>query len=283
MTGSKPASEKPLARRPGHGALFRFGLLFGSAALIAFLTLPLLGLLSSVRPLALLEHLMQRPILEALKLSVITSVIATLLVVAFGLPTAYWLATRDFSGKRFAETLVYLPMVMPPTVAGLALLLAFGRNGLAGAALEFFGIRLPFSTLGVVVAQAFMSAPFFVAPSRAAFVSLEERYAKTAATLRASEGYTFWRITLPMCFPSLLAAAAMCWARALGEFGATITFAGNMAGKTQTMPLAVYIAIQSDLDAALALSVLLVASSLAILFALQFTSVGLFSTRRAAR
>ena len=207
-----------------------------------------------------------------------TSIAATIVVGVLGLPTAYWLATREFKGKRFIETLIYLPMVMPPTVAGFALLLAFGRAGLAGNALEVFGLRLPFSTLGVIVAQAFMSAPFFVAPTRAAFLSLDPRYRRTAATLRASEAFTFARVILPLTAPSLLAAAGMCWARALGEFGATITFAGNMPGTTQTMPLAVYMALQSDLDAAIALSVVLIIMSVGLLLALQFTSSGFFKS-----
>lgn len=257
--------------------LFRVGLVVGGGSLLLFLALPLIALVMAVRPLPLLRQLGEPEILDALRLSLVTSVAATLIVVVLGLPTAYLLATRDFRGKRVVETLVYLPMVVPPTVAGMALLLAFGRSGLLGGALDIVGLRLPFSTLGVVVAQAFMAAPFFVAPSRAAFVSLDPRYVQTAATLRASEAYTFARVVLPLCFPSLLAAAAMCWARALGEFGATITFAGNMPGRTQTMPLAVYIALQSDLDGALALSVILVALSLTLLLALQFTSVGLFA------
>ncbi len=175
---------------------FRFGLWTGCGLLVAFLTLPLASLVLSVRPATLLAQLRQPPVLDALKLSLITSIAASGIVVLLGLPTAYWLATRDFRGKRFVETLVYLPMVLPPTVAGFALLLAFGRAGLTGDALAFVGLRLPFSTLGVVVAQVFMSAPFFVAPTRAAFLSLDPKYTQTAATLRSSEAYTFWRVVL---------------------------------------------------------------------------------------
>ncbi|MGH7703823.1 MAG: molybdate ABC transporter permease subunit, partial [Gemmatimonadales bacterium] len=169
-----------------------------------------------------------------------------------------------------------LPMVLPPTVAGFALLLAFGRAGLAGRALSFLGLSLPFTTLGVVVAQVFMAIPFFIAPARAGLRSVERRYLDAAATLRATESYSFFRVMLPLSLPSVLAGTAMAWARALGEFGATITFAGNLPGRTQTMPLAVYVEMQSDLDRAVALSVLLVVMSLTLLVALRYAPVGLF-------
>jgi molybdate transport system permease protein len=155
--------------------------------------------------------------------------------------------------------------VLPPTVAGVALLMAFGRAGLAGGTLGALGIRLPFTTLGVVVAQAFVAAPFFIGAARAALADVDRRYVDMAATLRSSPAHTFVRVLLPLTLPSLAGGAAMSWARALGEFGATITFAGNLPGVTQTMPLAVYLALQSDLDAALALSVLLMSVSLGVL------------------
>jgi molybdate transport system permease protein len=160
-------------------------------------------------------------------------------------------------------------MVLPPTVAGVALLTAFGRAGLAGPALSAVGVTLPFTTLGVVVAQAFVAAPFFVSAARAGFTEVDRKYLDAAATLRSPPGRTLVRVLVPLASPALLAGAATSWARALGEFGATITFAGNMPGVTQTMPLAVYLALQSDLDAAIALSVLLLLFSLTILLALR--------------
>jgi molybdate transport system permease protein len=160
-------------------------------------------------------------------------------------------------------------MVLPPTVAGVALLTAFGRNGLAGHALAAFGVTLPFTTLGVVVAQAFVAAPFFIGAARAGFTEVDRKYLDAAATLRASPLRAFLMVLGPLAAPALLAGAATGWARALGEFGATITFAGNMPGVTQTMPLAVYLALQSDLDAAIALSVLLLLFSLTILLTIR--------------
>ncbi|MEP7324910.1 MAG: ABC transporter permease [Gemmatimonadota bacterium] len=233
------------------------------------LALPILALFLRVPGHSIFHRLADPAIHQALILSLITSVAATLIVVILGIPTAYLLATRQFPGKRLLETLIDLPMVLPPTVAGLALLLAFGRAGLGGRALHLLGIELPFSTLGVVVAQAFMSAPFFLNPARAGFASVDRRYLEAATTLRASEFYRFLHVMLPLAFPSLMAGATMAGARALGEFGATITFAGNLPGVTQTMPLAVYVAMQSDMGAAITLSVLLVAIAVILLLVVK--------------
>ncbi|HEX6738770.1 MAG TPA: ABC transporter permease [Vicinamibacteria bacterium] len=233
------------------------------------LGLPLLSLVLRISPTALLDRLGEPLILQALWLSLLTSLAATVTVVALGLPVAYLLTMADFRGKRLLETLIELPMVLPPTVAGVALLTAFGRMGLAGEALAMLGVSLPFTTLGVVVAQSFVAAPFFVSAARAGFAEVDRRYLDAAATLRAAPGTAFLRVLAPLAAPSLFAGAAMSWARALGEFGATITFAGNMPGVTQTMPLAVYLALQSDLEAAVALSVLLLAVSLTVLLGVR--------------
>jgi molybdate transport system permease protein len=254
-----------------------------SAVLVGFLGLPLAALVLRVPPGELIRRLLDPALLEALRLSLITSIAATLVVVALGIPIAYLLATRDFPGKRLLEVLIELPMVLPPTVAGVGLLLAFGRQGLAGGALDALGISVPFTTLAVVVAQVFVAAPFFVSATRAGLSEVDPRYLDAAATLRSSPSRTLLRVMLPLAFPSLLAGAAMTWARALGEFGATITFAGNMPGVTQTMPLAVYIALQSDLDAAVAMSVLLLALSLGVLLAIRLASPELTPLRGRAR
>jgi len=246
------------------------------AALAVFLLLPFIGLLARVSPAVLVARLGDPAVLSALKLSFVTSVWATALVVLLGTPAAYLLATRDFTGKRLVEVLVDLPMVLPPTVAGFALLMAFGRTGYAGRALGLLGVSLPFTTAGVVAAQVFMAAPFFISPARAGFAGVDRRLVDAAATLRASEAFTFFRVVLPLAAPSLLAGVAMSAARALGEFGATITFAGNLAGTTRTMPLAVYVALQSDLDTAVVLSVLLLAMSFGLLLGLRAAPVGLF-------
>jgi molybdate transport system permease protein len=236
-----------------------------AAALLVLLALPLVALVLRVPVEILMRRLGDPLVLDALRLSLLTSAASTLAVVALGLPTAYLLATRHFPGKRAVELLVDLPLVLPPTVAGLALLMAFGRAGLAGSALRGLGITLPFTTLGVVVAQTFVAAPFFVGAARAGLAGVDSRYIDMAATLRSTPARTFFRVMLPLALPSLVGGAAMSWARALGEFGATITFAGNLPGVTQTMPLAVYLALQSDLDAAVALAVLLLAVSVAVL------------------
>ena len=252
-------------------------------ALLLFLALPVIALLLRAAPARLLEHLRDPAVRDALGLSVITAASATALVVVLGAPLAWLLATREFPGKRIAEALVQLPMVLPPTVAGFALLMAFGRFGIAGAALAAFGVRLPFTTVGVIVAQAFMAAPFFVLAARAGFASLDRRLLDAAATLRASESFTFARIAVPLARPALVAGAAMSAARALGEFGATLTFAGNLPGVTRTLPLAVYTALQSDLDAAAVLAVLLLLISAALLIALRLAPQTLPWSRSGAR
>jgi len=238
--------------------------------LLCLLALPLVSLVVRLSPAELWSRLQQPVVLDALRLSLLTSASAACAVVLLGLPIAYLLATRQFRGKRLVQTLVELPIVLPPTVAGLGLLLAFGRAGLAGGALRALGITVPFTTLAVVVAQLFVATPFFISAATAGLGAVERRYLEVAATLRAPPGVTFFRVMLPLALPSLLGGIAMSWARALGEFGATITFAGSLAGRTETMPLAVYGALQSDLDGAVALSVLLLVLSFAVLLGLRF-------------
>jgi molybdate transport system permease protein len=241
------------------------------------------SLVLRIPPGTLLTRLQDPLILQALRLSLLTSLASTILVIAVGLPIAHLFAMSEFRGKKVLEALIDLPMVLPPTVAGVALLTAFGRTGLAGQALSAAGIALPFTTLGVVVAQAFVAAPFFVGAARAGFAEVDRKYLDAAATLRSAPGYTFLRVLVPLAAPSLLAGAAMSWARALGEFGATITFAGNMPGVTQTMPLAVYLALQTDLEAAVALSVLLLLVSLTVLLSIRLAPSRLTALAARAR
>ena len=247
--------------------------------LLVLLATPFLALVLRASPARLLARLGDPAVLEALRLSLFTSAAATGIVIAIGAPVAYLFATRDWPGKRLLEVLVDLPMVLPPTVAGFALLMAFGRMGLAGKSLAAFGITLPFTTAGVIVAQVFMSLPFFVGPVRAGIASVDRRFVEAAATLRASERVTFFRVILPLALPSVVAGAAMSCARSLGEFGATITFAGNLPGTTQTMPLAVYLSLQSDLEAAVVLSVLLLLMSFGLLLGLRAAPSGWFWNR----
>jgi len=187
-----------------------------------------------------------------------------------GVPLAWVLARADFPGRRFIRALVTVPLVLPPVVGGVALLLVFGRRGLLGAWLDStFGVSLPFTTAGVVVAEAFVAMPFLVISVEGALRGADARYEEAAATLGAGRWTAFRRVTLPLIAPGVAAGGVLCWARALGEFGATITFAGNFPGRTQTMPLAVYLALEQDLDAAIVLSLLLLVVSIGILAALR--------------
>ena len=204
-------------------------------------------------------------VLAALQLSLLTSVGSLALAVLLGTPLAYGLARREFPGKGAIEALVEVPIVLPPAVAGIALLMAFGRRGVVGAALATVGISLAFTPWAVVLAQCFVAAPFYVRAARAGFAGVDRELERTAYTLGESPLGTFWRVTVPLAFPSLLAGAVLCWARALGEFGATIMFAGSFRGRTQTMPLAIYAALESDLGEALALGTILVGVSVAVL------------------
>ena len=253
-----------------------------AAILLLLLGLPILSLLVKVPRGSLIGRLDDPAIQDALRLSVFTSLVSTIIVILLGTPVAYWLATRAFRGKSVVETVIDLPIVLPPTVAGLALLLAFGRAGLAGGALSALGVSLPFTTAAVIVAQVFMSLPFYLASARSGFAGVHPSLLDAASTLRASEGYTFFRVVLPLSMPSLFAGASMACARALGEFGATITFAGNLPGVTQTMPLAVYVAFQTDLEAAVAISVILMLLSFLLLLGLRATPAGMAGRRPTA-
>jgi molybdate transport system permease protein len=234
-----------------------------------FIGIPLVSLLFRESPALVWSEMLQPDVFQALQLSVLTTTLSTLVAVILGLPVAYMLARVDFPGRQVLETLVTLPTVLPPVVAGIALLLAFGRFGLVGRYLDMVGITIPFTTVAVVMAQTFVAAPFFINSTKAGLEQLDKRYELAAYTLRASPFYAFRRVVLPLIRPALLSGIGLSWARALGEFGATITFAGNFPGTTETMPIAVYIASESDLDKSIALSVVLLAVSFAILLVLR--------------
>jgi molybdate transport system permease protein len=237
---------------------------------LAFLVLPLAGLLIRAPWSTLPQRLTEPGVLAALRLSLVTATLATVLCLAFGVPLAWLLARSRLPGRRLIRALVTVPLVLPPVVGGVALLLVFGRRGLVGGWLDAaFGISLPFTTAGVVVAEAFVAMPFLVIAVEGALRGADDRYEEAAATLGASRWTAFRRVTLPLIGPGVAAGAVLCWARALGEFGATITFAGNFPGRTQTMPLAVYLALEQDLDAAVVLSLVLLVVSVVILAALR--------------
>ncbi|MFH9469221.1 ABC transporter permease [Streptomyces clavifer] len=237
---------------------------------VVFLLLPLAGILSRTSWHDLGTHLTSPGTTEALTLSLIVSAWALGLSVVLGVPLAWLLARVEFPGKAFVRSLVLLPMVLPPTVGGVALLLAFGRRGLLGPWMEdTFGVTLPFHTSGAVLAAAFVAMPFLVISLEGALGGLHPRYEETAASLGASPVRVFFTVTLPMVAPGLVAGAALTWARALGEFGATITFAGNLPGTTQTLPLQVYLLLQDDPEAATSVSLLLLVIAMAVLVALR--------------
>ncbi|WP_370421276.1 ABC transporter permease [Streptomyces sp. QH1-20] len=237
---------------------------------VAFLLLPLAGILARTPWSTLPSRLGSHEVTEALGLSLLVSGWALLLSLTLGVPLAWLLARVDFPGKAAVRCLVMLPMVLPPTVAGVALLQGFGRRGILGPWLEsWFGVTLPFSTAGAVLASAFVSMPFLVISLEGALAGLHPRYEETATSLGAAPLRVFRTITLPMVGPGLIAGAALCWARALGEFGATITFAGNLPGTTQTLPLQVYLLLQEDPEGATAVSLLLLAIATTVLLALR--------------
>ncbi|WP_327282052.1 ABC transporter permease [Streptomyces sp. NBC_00597] len=237
---------------------------------VAFLLLPLIGILSRTQWSELGTHLTSPGVVEALRLSLVVSLWALGFSLLLGVPLAWLLARVPFKGKAFVRSLVLLPMVLPPTVGGVALLLGFGRRGLLGPWLEgTFGITLPFHTSGAVVAATFVAMPFLVISLEGALGGLKQSYEETAASLGAPPVRVFFTVTLPMVAPGLIAGAALTWARALGEFGATITFAGNLPGTTQTLPLQVYLLLQDSPEAATSVSLLLLAIAMVVLIALR--------------
>jgi molybdate transport system permease protein len=241
-----------------------------AAVALAFLTLPLIALVARAPWRDLPGELTAPGVLTALRLSLECSLGALAISIVFGVPLAWMLARVPFRGRSLVRALVLLPMVLPPVVGGVALLLAFGRNGLVGQWLDrAFGVTLPFTTAGAMLAETFVAMPFLVIAVEAGIHGMDRRYEDAAATLGASRWTTFRRVTLPLITPALAAGGALCWARALGEFGATITFAGNLPGTTQTMPLAVYLAMENNPEAAVTLSLVMLAISLAVLVALR--------------
>jgi molybdate transport system permease protein len=237
---------------------------------LAFLVVPFAGLLARAPWSTLGEQLFSAEVGQALTLSLVCASLATVICLVLGIPLAWLLARGDLPGRRLLRALVTVPLVLPPVVGGVALLLVLGRRGLIGQYLyDWFGISLPFTTTGVVLAEAFVAMPFLVISVEGALRAADPRYEEAAATLGASRWLTFRRVTLPSIAPGVVAGTVLCWARALGEFGATITFAGNFPGKTTTMPLAVYLALETDPGAAIVLSIVLLLVSVIVLVSLR--------------
>jgi molybdate transport system permease protein len=241
----------------------------GLAALLilatAFIALPIASLFIK-SPLDMTLRSLQDPVvLDALKLSLATSTLTISIVILAGTPIAYINARFNYLGKEMADTLIDLPVIMPPAVAGIALLMAFGRMGILGHYLNAFGISIAFTTLAVIIAQVFVSSPFYIRQARTSFEDVDPAFENAARTLGASGVYTFFRVSLPIACNGLVSGAIMAFARSLGEFGATIMFAGNFQGRTQTMPLAIYTAMQGDLDVSLCLALILVIISFLVI------------------
>lgn len=263
MSTSTPNRRRVRSRPP------LFLVILGGLGLAVFV-IPLVGLLARVPWSDLPELLTSDLVLDALRLSLVTSIAATAIAAVLGVPLAWLLARVAFPGRAIVRGIVTLPLVLPPVVGGAALLFALGRRGLVGEPLyDATGLILPFSTWGVVIASTFVAMPFLVITVEGALRNLDQRYEGAASTLGASKWTVLRRVTLPMIGPSLLAGLVLTWARAFGEFGATITFAGNLQGRTQTMPLAVFVALESDRDTAVAISLVMVVVSLIVLIALR--------------
>ena len=232
---------------------------------LTFIALPVVALFLKSPLDTILRSLHDPVVMDALRLSLTTSTITTITVVIMGTPIAYVSARFNYFGRELADSLIDLPVIMPPAVAGIALLMAFGRMGIVGHYLNAFGISIAFTTLAVIIAQVFVSSPFYIRQARTSFEDVDLAFENAARTLGASRVYTFFHVILPIAMNGLISGAIMAFARSLGEFGATIMFAGNFQGRTQTMPLAIYTAMQGDLDVSLCLSIILVAISFVVI------------------
>lgn len=241
-----------------------------SAVVLLFLALPVFAILErALERTDVIDVASSSRVTEALRLSFETTAISLALVIAFGTPLAYWLARTRFPGHQVIDALIDLPIVLPPAVGGLGLLMAFGRNGIVGSSLHDIGIDLAFTTTAVVMAQTFVASPFYIRAAKAGFEAMDRDLEDVAQTLGSSRTGVFFRVAVPAAMPALMAGAVMAWARALGEFGATIMFAGSFPGRTQTVPLAVYRSLETGVDVPLALSAILVAISFAVLLAFR--------------
>jgi molybdate transport system permease protein len=251
---------------------FAVALVVALSLTLLFLTLPVVAIFVDTDPLDLLSSLGEEGALDALRLSLVCSGIAVAIIVIVGTPAAYLLATRRFRGRALVVTLVELPLVLPPAVAGIGLLAALGPNGVLGSLVQDAGLQLVLTTAGVIVALTFVAAPFYLRQAQAAFEALDRTWLDASRTLGASEARTFVRIAIPSAGPGIVSGLALAWGRALGEFGATLMFAGSFRGITQTVPLAIYERFSSDFTGALALSAVLVAVSGALLLSVKLLS-----------
>lgn len=268
MEPSRAASRTATISAPAHRrqGCATLGLVLASLPMLAFLLVPILALALRVDLAEIGANLVNEEVRQAIALSLTTTAASTTLGLVLGTPLAYLMARRRFRGRGVLDTLIDLPMVLPPSVAGIALLVAFGRRGIVGAWLDEAGVSLAFTTAAVVLAQTFVAAPFYIKTAIAGFEGVERELEQAAAVDGAGPAQVFALITVPLSWPVLLGGLVMSWARALGEFGATIIFAGNFPGRTQTMPLAIYIGFEVELGLAITLSVILLTISFLVLF-----------------
>ena len=241
-------------------------LTFASAPMLLFLSIPLVALILRVTPAVLLGTIFQPQVAQAVALSTLTTAATVMIALIAGTPLGFLLARYQFPGDTLVDTLVDLPLILPPAVAGIALLMAFGRRGLLGGVFEFAGVDIAFTRLAVILAQSFVAAPFYIKAAKSGFRSVNPSLESAARLDGANDLQTFRFVTVPLSWSILLAGAIMAWARAMGEFGATIIFAGNFPGRTQTMPLAIYLGFELDLDVALTLSSILLLLAFGVLF-----------------
>ncbi len=260
---------RPAASARVQARLRDWGLMAASTPLLALLLLPILALVLKTPPTTLLRYLGSSSTLQAIRLSLVTSTATAAMVIVLGLPLAYLLARRRFRGQRLVEVLIDLPMVLPPAVAGLALLMAFGRRGLVGNWLQTLGIEIAFTPAAVMMAQMFVAAPYYIKTASVGLAGVSVDLERAAALDGAGSLQVLRYVTLPLAWRGIVGGIVLCWARALGEFGATIIFAGNYPGRTQTMPLAVYLGFQIDLNQALTLGVILLILSFSLLLTVR--------------
>jgi molybdate transport system permease protein len=260
ISGNSVNSNDRLVRR---ALFFTIYLVFG--IFVAFISLVIVSLFFRISLNSFLQSLTTEVVVEAVKLSILTSFFSLIIVIVLGTPIAYINARHRYLGKQLVDTLIDLPVVLPPAVAGLGLLMAFGRRGLIGQYLSAFGFDIAFTTLAVIMAQVFVSSPFYIRQAKTSFEDVNSEFEAAARTLGATPLSVFFRITVPIAMNGLVSGAIMAWARALGEFGATVMFAGNFQGRTQTMPLAIYSVLESNLDAAISLAIILVIVSFIII------------------
>ena len=250
------------------------GVFILAAIVILFIGLPVVSLFLKIPPESFFGELQSSVVVDALRLSFLTSITSAVLIIIFGTPIAYVNARYNYPGKVLVDTIIDLPVVIPPAVAGIALLMAFGRMGVVGQYLNMAGITVGFTTIAVIMAQLFVASPFYMRQARSSFEDVDVMYENAARTLGASSLRTFFYVTAPIAMNGLISGLIMAWARALGEFGATILFAGNFQGRTQTMPLAIYQAMESDLNASVALSIILVIISFIVIVAVKLLTRG---------